>query len=301
MSVTQKTKNDAFFGVTSDMTFEKAKESADYLLAKSEHRPKVGIICGSGLGILSRLVGKADQIKYSDIPHFPECTAPGHESTLFIGHLNGVQVVLMKGRFHLYEGYSVSLCSMPVRVMKLMGVDKLLITNAAGGLNPDYKTGDIMLIKDHINFPGFSGCNPLCGPNDDKFGPRFFGLSDCYDPDLRRLAHRSAGDLEMKIKEGSYAFVGGPSFETPAELRMMKVCGIDAVGMSTVYEAITARHCGMEVVAFSIISNECVFEVDEVKKTPEELAKLANEVLDAVEAREKDLTAFVSALVKGMQ
>jgi len=284
----------------SEMPYAKAKECADYLLERTKYQPKVGIICGSGLGpVLSKLVKNAEEYRFSDIPHFPECTAPDHESVLLIGLIDGIEVMLMKGRFHLYEGYSASLCSLPVRVMKLMGVEMLLASNAAGGIS--FKAGTIMLLKDHIYFPGMSGASPLAGPNEEKFGSRFIEISDCYDPDLRRMAKKTAADLDVDLKEGTYAMFGGPNFETPTEIQFLKnACGANAVGMSTAYEAITARHCGMRVMAFSFISNMASFEVDEVKKTQEEISSLHSEVVKAVAAGEKDLNRWVPCVIKGM-
>jgi len=281
------------------MSYEEVKESADYLLQGTHYRPKIAIICGTGLGPLSELVEDAVSFPYSEIPNFPECTAPGHSSRMLFGKLNGVQVMLMQGRFHLYEGYDIAKCAMPVRVMKLVGVERMVVTAAAGGLNPNFKVGDVMMLDDHVNFPGFAGINPLRGPNDERFGPRFLGLEDCYDPELRQLASEAAAEMDMELQEGCYVALGGPTFETPAELRLMKAAGIDAVGMSIVHEAITARHCGMDVLAFSIISNMCVLKVKQkgLKQTPEEKAALTNEVIQAVNSQETQLKLFFSKVV----
>jgi len=213
------------------------------LLASTKYRPKVAVICGTGLGALSELLENPDTFRYGSIPNFPECTAPGHAGQMIFGRLRGVDVALMKGRFHMYEGHDITTCAFPIRVWHLMGVKRLMTTCAAGGLNQDFAVGDLMMIEDHVNFPGFGGRNPLAGSNDERFGPRFIPLDDCYCPDLRNAGRQVALDLGFDLKEGVYVQLGGPSFETPAELRMLRALGVDAVGMSVVHEAITARHC----------------------------------------------------------
>ena len=216
------------------------QEIADFLLAKTTLRPKISIICGSGLGCLANELTNCDTIDYEDIPHFPVSTVPGHVGRLHFGYLNGVPVMCMQGRFHYYEGYSLTKCSMPIRVMKLIGITNLIATNAAGGLNPKYKVGDIMLMKDHINIMGFAGNNPLQGPNDERFGPRFPVTNRAYDAKLLKVAKDIGQEMgiENDLHEGVYICLGGPNFETVAELKMLKSWGVDAVGMSTVHEVI---------------------------------------------------------------
>ncbi|ODV98515.1 hypothetical protein PACTADRAFT_23746, partial [Pachysolen tannophilus NRRL Y-2460] len=222
--------------------------------------PKVLIICGSGLGGISNtLEGELLEIPYEQIPGFKKSTVSGHSGKLVfgvIGH-NKVPVMCMVGRLHFYEGYEFSDTVFPIRLASLLGVSVVIVTNAAGGTNINFKAGDLMIINDHINMPGLSGFHPLRGPNLDKFGPRFQPLSDAYDFELRKLFFNSAKDLKInrKIHEGVYFFASGPTYETRAEVRAIRTLGGDAVGMSTVPEVIVARHCGMKVLALSLITN----------------------------------------------
>ncbi|XP_051985450.1 purine nucleoside phosphorylase-like isoform X2 [Xyrauchen texanus] len=236
-------------------------------------------------------------INYKDIPDFPQSTVHGHAGKLVFGTLKGKACVCMKGRFHLYEGYPVQKTTLPIRVFKLLGVETVILTNAAGGLNQDYEVGDIMVIKDHINMPGLAGNNPLVGPNYDRFGVRFPCMSDAYDRGLQQLAHEVAGDLGYSVfmREGVYLVVGGPSFETIAECRMLRLLGADAVGMSTVHEVIVARHCGMKVLALSLITNQVVADYDSEKKANHE------EVLETGELRAKQLEKLVSNIVSRIE
>jgi len=228
------------------------REAADYIASKTSIKPQVGLIMGSGLGILGDYIEEAVTIHYSDIPHFPISTVEGHAGELLVGKLSGVSVILMRGRFHMYEGYGAELTAFPVRVMKALGADKLLVTNAAGGINTNYEAGDLMLISDHINF---TGRNPLIGPNDSSIGVRFPDMSEGYSRRMRAVAKEIASQQGFALREGVYLAVLGPSYETPAEIRMMRTLGADAVGMSTVTEVIAARHCGMETVGISCITN----------------------------------------------
>ncbi|MBO7744026.1 purine-nucleoside phosphorylase [Paenibacillus sp. MWE-103] len=228
------------------------REAAEYILGKISLKPEVGLIMGSGLGILGDYIEDAVVIPYEDIPHFPASTVEGHAGELMIGTLSGRPVVLMRGRFHMYEGYGPELTAFPVRVMKAIGASKLIVTNAAGGVNTGYSPGDLMLISDHINF---QGRNPLVGPNDNELGVRFPDMSQPYSKRLRELAANVAREQGFSLREGVYLAVLGPSYETPAEIRMMRVLGADAVGMSTVAEVIAANHSGMEVLGISCISN----------------------------------------------
>ncbi|ETN64942.1 purine nucleoside phosphorylase [Anopheles darlingi] len=250
-------------------SYEMVQEVATYLLERTRIRPHTGIICGSGLGCLADQLTEAEFFDYETIPHFPISTVAGHRGRLVFGLLAGVPVLCMQGRFHYYEGYSLAKCSMPVRVMKLVGCTHLIATNAAGAINESYRVGDIMLIRDHINLMGFAGNCPLLGPNDERFGPRFLGMAKAYDPQLLQVARDMIRDqmpgMESILQEGVYCCVGGPNFETVAEGRLLALFGVDAIGMSTVHEIITARHCGMTCFAFSLITNMCTmsYEVDE--------------------------------------
>lgn len=228
------------------------KEAAGYIRAQYEAKPEIGLILGSGLGVIAELVENAVTISYGDIPHFPVSTVEGHAGELLLGTVGGKHVVLMKGRFHMYEGYGVDTVSFPVRVMKELGAGKLLVTNAAGGINTSYEAGDLMLIKDHINF---TFRNPLIGPNLSELGVRFPDMSEAYSKRMREVAKAVAAEQGVKLQEGVYIGLLGPTYETPAEIRMMRTLGADAVGMSTVAEVIVARHAGIEVLGFSCISN----------------------------------------------
>jgi len=230
----------------------KVREAADYIRGRIAVQPKIGLVLGSGLGVLADAMEDAATIPYAEIPHFPLTTVEGHAGELKIGRYAGKPVLLMKGRFHMYEGYAAETVAFPIRVMKALGVGTLILTNAAGGINADFRPGDLMLISDHINF---MGRNPLVGPNDPEFGPRFPDMTEAYSRRLRELARREGEAIGVAFREGVYAGVLGPSYETPAEIRMLRILGADAVGMSTVPEAITARHAGIEVLGISCISN----------------------------------------------
>lgn len=228
------------------------KQAADYIKKKAEHEPKIGLILGSGLGVLADEICDAVTIDYREIPAFPVSTVDGHAGRLVIGRLEGADVVAMQGRFHFYEGHSMDRVIFPVRVMKELGVDTLIVTNAAGGVNGSFQPGDLMIISDHINL---LGTNPLIGPNNPEFGVRFPDMSEAYSKRLRQLAKSSADELSISVQEGVYTAVTGPSYETPAEIRFFRTIGTDAVGMSTVPEVIAARHAGIEVLGISCISN----------------------------------------------
>ncbi|MBQ2960705.1 MAG: purine-nucleoside phosphorylase [Oscillospiraceae bacterium] len=226
--------------------------AADYIRARINVSPGIGLILGSGLGDLADGLENRIVIPYEDIPHFPRSTVEGHAGALVFGEIGGKSLVIMQGRVHYYEGYEQQLITMPVRVMHLLGVKRLVLTNAAGGVNLNFQPGDLMLISDHINF---SGSNPLIGANLDEFGPRFPDASDVYTAKLRRGILPKAEQAGIALRQGVYMMFSGPSFETPAEIRMARTLGADAVGMSTVPEALVAAHCGMEVVGLSCISN----------------------------------------------
>jgi purine-nucleoside phosphorylase len=238
---------------TVEMTMvQKIQEAKQFIEEEIPYAPEIGLILGSGLGVLAEEMEDVTVIHYEEIPHFPVSTVEGHAGQLVVGKLAGRSAVLMKGRFHMYEGYGAEHVSFPVRVMKALGASKLVVTNAAGGINTDYSAGDLMLIRDHINM---MGRNPLTGRNESEIGVRFPDMSEAYSGRLRALAHETAKSLGFELREGVYVGLLGPSYETPAEIRMLRILGADAVGMSTVPEVIAARHTGMEVVGISCISN----------------------------------------------
>ncbi len=255
---------------------EKIKQTSDYILSKISKQYQVGIVLGSGLGGFDETINTHTVVEYKDIPYFPQSTVPGHKGRFVFGDINGVNVMLMSGRFHYYEGYSMQDIAVPIRVMKLLGIEKLILSNAAGGINPDFRAGDFMLIRDHIKF--FSD-SPMRGKNDETFGERFFDMSNAYDKDLRELAKRCAKEKDIALREGVYAFMSGPNFETPAEIKMLGLLGADVVGMSTVPEVLTAVHCGMRVLGLSCVTNLAA-GISKTKLTHQEVmeaGKLANE------------------------
>ncbi|XP_058505930.1 purine nucleoside phosphorylase 5b [Solea solea] len=278
-------------------SYDECRAAADWLLTNTQVRPTVGIVCGSGLGGLAEMLKDPEIFKYSQIPNFPQSTVHGHAGQLVFGTLKGKPCVCMQGRFHLYEGYPIQKITLPMRVFKLLGVETMILTNAAGGLNQDYKVGDVMIIKDHINMPGFAGSNPLVGPNDERFGLRFPCMSDAYDRELRQMAHDVAEELHFGdfVREGVYVVLGGPSFETIAECRMLHTLGADAVGMSTVHEVIVARHAGIRCFALSLISNRAVMDYDSQERANHE------EVLETGKLRAKQLEKLVSTMVARLE
>ena len=219
-------------------------------------QPKVAMILGSGLGSLADDVENPSIIPYGELPNWPVSTVIGHEGSLVIGSMEGHDVVVMQGRVHYYEGYSMNQVTLPVRVLQRLGVEYLFVTNAAGAVNPDYEPGDLMLITDHLNLIGMAGPNPLRGPNLDELGPRFPDMSRVYDLKLMEYGRNSASENEIRLHEGVYVCLAGPSFETPADLRFLRTIGIDAVGMSTVPEATVAKHGGQRILGISGISNK---------------------------------------------
>lgn len=241
--------------MTQFITTNEINEAAEYVRRRTRFQPTVGLVLGSGLNSLADAIENADIIPTHDIPHWPASTVPGHVGRLILGRLEGQPVLVLQGRTHFYEGYPMDRVTLPIRVMAALGVGTLIVTNAAGGLNPSFEAGDLMLIRDHLNFPGLAGHNPLRGPNDETLGPRFPDMTTAYDEKLRRLARRVGRDNGVELHEGVYAYVGGPSFETPAELRLLQLVGGDAVGMSTAPEVVVARHAGIRVLGISTISN----------------------------------------------
>ncbi|XP_067905915.1 purine nucleoside phosphorylase 6 [Heterodontus francisci] len=274
-------------------TYDEYKETADWLLAQSKTHPRVAVICGSGLGGLADLLSNKTTFPYEMIPRFPQSTVSGHAGKLVFGELSGKQCVCMQGRFHFYEGYQMNEVTFPIRVFHLMGVESLIVTNAAGGLNEKFKVGDIMFINDHINMTGFAGQNPLRGRNEERFGWRFPCMSDAYDKTIRQMALDSALELGFQdfVREGVYCMLAGPSYETVAESRLLKILGADAVGMSTVPEVILARHCGMRVFGTSLITNKIVTDYNSLEKANHE------EVLQTSRERAEDLQTLISNLV----
>jgi len=253
--------------------YDKIQETAAFIQSKIKNQPTIGIILGSGLGDLANAVDAEIEIPYGEIPHFPKSTVLGHAGKLIFGKLNGKNVMMMAGRFHYYEGYNMQEVTFPVRVMKALGIDTLMASNAAGGMNPDFKVGDIMLISDHINqFPE----HPLRGKNDDRLGTRFPDMGEPYSAELLNKGLAIAQKLNIPVKQGIYIGLQGPTFETPAEYRWLHIIGGDAVGMSTVPEVIVAIHGGMKVFAASIITDLGGME-NPVKVTHEEVLAAANE------------------------
>lgn len=231
---------------------EVIKQTADHLKEKTNFEPQIGIILGTGLGGLVNEINIAHAISYEDIPNFPVSTVEGHKGQLIFGELGGKRVVAMQGRFHFYEGYSMNELVFPVRVMKFLGIEKLMVSNASGGVNPDFEIGDIMLISDHINlFP----TNPLMGPNMNELGPRFPDMSQAYSKDILKTAEEVAKELDIYVVKGIYAGLSGPTLETPAEYQYVRNVGADAVGMSTVPEVIAARHMGIPCFGVSVITD----------------------------------------------
>lgn len=237
-------------------------EAAQAILARTPHRPTVGLVLGSGLSGLADAVADPTILPYGEIPHFPVSTVPGHRGRLVIGRLAEVPVCVMQGRLHFYEGYSMQEVTLPMRVMRRMGVGTLILTNAAGGINPSFRVGDLMLLEDHIFFPGMMGHNPLAGPNLAEFGPRFPAVNRTYSLALREAATAVAAELGFSLQSGVYAMLAGPNFESPAEIRYLRQAGVDAVGMSTVPEALVARHADMAVLAISTITNQTIAQID---------------------------------------
>jgi purine-nucleoside phosphorylase len=247
--------------------YERAVEA---IKSKTSMEPKVGLVLGSGLGGLAESIQNAVRIPYSEIPGFPLSTVQGHSGQMVIGELEGQQVLCQQGRTHFYEGYTMAQVTFAIRLMYFLNIETVILTNAAGGLNPNFRAGDLMLINDHINFLGMTGSNPLMGINDDSIGPRFPGMAQTYDRSLRHLAQQVAQENGIPLQEGVYIGLSGPMFETPAEVRMLRILGGDAVGMSTVNEVSVARHAGMRVMAFSSVTNVAIDQIDTEYETNHE-------------------------------
>lgn len=266
---------------------KKRDEALFYLEDETEERPDYLIILGTGLGHLADEIDVEDSISYADIPHFPVSTVESHEGHLLFGTLSGKNVVAMQGRFHYYEGYTMQEIAFPIRVIKALSADNLIVSNACGGMNPNYERGDIMLINDHINM---LGDNPLIGPNDDELGPRFPDMSEPYTLDLRDLAEEVALDEGIKMHEGVYVALSGPTMETKAEYRYLRMIGADVVGMSTVPEVIAAVHMDMDVLGISVITDECF---------PDALEPIdIEEVIEAAGMAEPKMTQVIKGVLE---
>ena len=292
---------------TGDTGYEAIGKAAKVLAAALGKAPRVALVLGSGLGGLADEVSEPAALSYADIPGFPVSTAPGHAGRFVKGKLDTldvpdtrgvtdsaarprkVPVVMMQGRFHCYEGWDASQIAFPIRVLRRWGVEILVLTNAAGGVNLSFHPGDFMLIRDHINL---SGRNPLVGSNDERIGPRFTDMTKAYDPELRALAHKAAGERGIALQEGVYAWFLGPSFETPAEIKMARTLGADAVGMSTVPEVIAAVHCGMRVLGISCITNMAAGILDQ--------PITGDEVIEISRRRQPDFSALMKQIVRSI-
>ncbi|KAK0399887.1 hypothetical protein QR680_003257 [Steinernema hermaphroditum] len=266
-------------------------QTIESLLTINE-KPTVGIICGSGLGDLADRVTEAQIVPYSQIPGFPKTSVIGHKGNLVFGKLRGKSVICLQGRFHPYEhAMNLALCSMPVRIMHLLGVKTLIVSNAAGGINEKFQYGDLMLLKDHIFLPALAGFSPLVGANDPRFGQRFVSVHDAYDIKLRKMALKIAEEQQIRVHEGIYVMSGGPQYESPAEVQLFKTVGADALGMSTCHEVTVARQCGIQVLGFSLITNIANLDADNSVEVSHE------EVLETAKEASQRACAFVSEII----
>lgn len=265
------------------------EKTAEYVKSRAPFAPELGLILGTGLGPLAKQIENPVEIDYRDIPNFLVSTAPDHAGKLIFGTLEGKKLVCMSGRFHSYEGYDFEQLAIPVRLFKLLGIKQLIVTNAAGGVNEGYRPGDIMVISDHIKL---NGASPMRGKNLPEFGDRFFDVSRMYTPRLRELALRLAKDTMLRVHEGVYFFMPGPQFETPAEIRAIRLLGGDAVGMSTVTEALTAAHCGIELLGFSVITNMAAGMLDQ-PLTTEEVSETGRMI-------EEQFSAYLKSVIREM-
>jgi purine-nucleoside phosphorylase len=272
--------------------YAQVQEAARFLRERGAVQPSVAVVFGSGLGALGGTVEGSQVIPYASIPHFPTSTVQGHASQFLFGHLQGKSVAIMQGRFHYYEGYSLPEVTFPVRVLHALGIATLILTNAAGGLNPQFQVGDLMLIRDVINL---IGDNPLRGPNDERLGPRFPNARDLFSAELMRLARTAARQAGIRLRAGVYAGMSGPSYETGAEIRMLRTLGADAVGMSTVPEVLVARHAGIP----NILGISCITNVEARRSvSARRSALVSHEAVLAVAARaEPHLTALVRGII----
>lgn len=266
------------------------RKSADSILEKIDYTPEIAVILGSGLGPLAREIENPIEIDYGDIPNFLISTVEDHAGKLILGTLEGRKVVCMSGRFHYYEGYDFEQLVVPIRVFKLLGVRATILTNAAGAINTSFSPGEAMIITDHIKLMGAS---PLRGPNIPEFGPRFFSVNDMYSRELIDIAREASEHTELTVHEGVYFYCGGPQYETPAEIRAMRILGADAVGMSTATEAVTAAHCGMPLLAVSLLTNMAAGVVDNPPSS--------EEVLETAALASKKLTGYLKEILARME
>jgi len=272
--------------------FAVASQAAEAIRQRHPEAPRIAIVLGTGLGGLADRIAAPTSVPFSEIPHFPRSTVVGHAGRLVLGRLGSVPVAAMQGRFHLYEGYTPHQVVLPVRALHLLGADILIVTNAAGGLDPSQRAGDLLLLRDHIGLAMMAGGNPLVGANDERLGPRFPAMTNAYDVELAALARGVADAQETPLREGIYAMVSGPNYESPAELRFLRTIGADAVGMSTVPEVIAARHMGMRVLAISVVTNVALAGAD---ATPQEPSHL--DVVATAEAAGDRLAALIEGVV----
>lgn len=248
-------------------SYDEVQKIKEFLFNKTALRPSIGVVCGSGLGGLVNNVESKESFAYEEIPGFPVSTVAGHAGKLVFGTISGKAVVCLQGRFHLYEGHTIHKSTLPIRVLASLGIKTLIVTNAAGGVNPDFNVGDIMIIHDHIGFPMMAGQHPLVGHNDERFGPRFPSMTAAYNHDYRQLVAAISKDLGYGdfTRAGVYCMLSGPTYETPAEIRLVKAMGGDAVGMSTVAEVQVAVHMGLKVMGLSLITNKCISDSEIVE------------------------------------
>ncbi|VUZ40203.1 unnamed protein product [Hymenolepis diminuta] len=265
-------------------SYDEVNAACEYLRKKISIKPQVGLICGSGLGKLGDGVLNPIVIPYEEIPNFPKCSVEGHFGNLIFGVIGNKYVMLMQGRLHGYEGYTQQQITLPIRVMKLMGCEYLIVTNATGTVHLNYNVGDLMVVKDHISIPALAGFNPLCGPNDERFGTRFPALSDIYTKELRQLAFKVADEMGIsnKMHEGVYMCVFGPTFDTISEDRALRLLGADVLGMSLTAETIVAHHCGMKVLAISLVTNRCTFERGKPQSSHQEVLQAGLESSETI-------------------
>jgi len=285
------------------ISYEKVLEAAKFIensLTSQDiiFQPKLGIICGTGLGVLGHVLKQViPPIPYSTIPNFPTASIPGHEGKLLVGTLLDIPLVVFQGRVHTYQGFSLAETSFPARLLKLLGVSKVIITNVSGGINKEYKVGDFVLIKDHLNFAGLGAKNPLAGTNDPRFGPRYFPIVNAYSRNWREKAEKVGKEMGECVHQGVYAVVGGPNFESVAEVKMLRMMGADVVGMSTVAEVLTAVHAGMEVLALSLVTNMCVDDYDQ----KDDMLEGVGWVAEVIDKRKVKLLDFVTKIVLASQ
>lgn len=277
-------------------TFENCEKVVSIIRQKTSQTAKIGIVCGSGLGGIGEIIENPIYFPYAELPGFHVSEVAGHKSRLVLGKINGVNVCCMQGRFHGYEGISYNACAFPIRVMKLLGIESIIVTNAAGGINRDYKLGDFMILRDHLPLAMYACNNPLVGPNDSKFGPRFIPTSNAYSKELAELAFATGKELNLSetIRHGCYAMMPGPNYESIAELNMLKTVGADAVGMSTAPEIMVAHHCGIKCLGISMITNICPLDYEDNEIANHE------EVIEIANLRAQDMVKLVQHLIPKM-